>query len=331
MSTRSTANVALLIACACWGLSFPLERALFLDQLHDQPELSTWCLSAWGLCLRFTLAAGLLMCCCRRSLGRPTTGEWQQGLGLGVLTAAGMLLQMDALMHATASTVAFLSQCYAVWIPLVLAIRDRRLPELRVLLCVAGVLAGVAILSGVTPGSLTIGRGEGETILSSLVFTVQILWAERRRYAANRVELVAMIAFAVAAVAYLPLVLATAPSAKALIQLYADPARLGVLVVLASVTTCLGLLLMFRWQRYVGALTATIIYCTEPIYAAVFAIVLPAGLSALFGIVYAAEAITGTLLLGGGLIIGANLLMHWHPRLPSFSRAPFSRASVRAH
>ena len=324
MSTRSTANIALLIACACWGLSFPLERALFLDQLHDVPGASTWCLSAWSLCLRFALAAGLLLFWCRRELGRPTRSECRQGLVLGVLTAAGMLLQMDALMHATASTVAFLSQCYAVWIPLVLAVRDRRWPSVRV-----GVLSGVALLSGVSPKSGAIGRGELESLIGSLVFTAQILVAERRRYVANRVVLVAVIAFAVAAVSYVPLVCATAPSGHALIALYADPARLGALAVLASVTTCLGLLLMFRWQRHVGAVTAAVIYSTEPIYAALFAALLPAGLSALFGVTYVAEPLTVTLLLGGGLIIGANLLMYWHPRLPSLSQE-LTQQPVRA-
>ncbi len=329
MSTRSTANMALLIACACWGLSFPLERALFLDQLHDVPGASTWCLSAWSLCLRFALAAGLLLFWCRRELGRPTRSECRQGLVLGVLTAAGMLLQMDALMHATASTVAFLSQCYAVWIPLVVAVRDRRWPSVRVVLCILGVLSGVALLSGVSPESGAIGRGELESLIGSLIFTAQILVAERQRYVANRVVVVAVITFVIAAVAYIPVVCATAPSGYALIALYADPARLGVLAVLASVTTCLGLLLMFRWQRHVGAVTAAVIYSTEPIYAALFAALLPAGLSALFGVTYAAEPLTLTLLLGGGLIIGANVLMYWHPRLPCLS-PELSQQPVRA-
>ena len=308
MSPHRTANVALCIACACWGLSFPLEQALLLDQAHDFPGVSTWCLSAWGLCLRFILAALILALCCRRSLGRPSASEWKQGLGLGVLTAGGMLLQMDALLHAPASTVAFLSQCYAVWIPVFLALKRRRMPSAPVLLCILAVLSGVAVLSGIDLNHIALGRGELESLLGSLVFSGLILWTELDAFTANRTTLVTLISFAAAAVAFLPVVAATTSEPMTLVRLYADAARLAVLAVLAGVATCLGLLLMFRWQRHVGATAAAIIYCTEPIYASLFAFLLPAVLSAIFGISFVREELTISLIVGGGLILGAALV-----------------------
>ncbi len=310
---RLPACLALLAACACWGLSLPLERALLIDQAHDQPAVASWCLSAWSLCLRFLIAAGILLVVARTARARPTAGEVRQGLGLGVLTAIGLLLQMDALAYAQASTVAFLSQCYAVWIPLVLALRHRRIPDWQTTIAVVAVLAGAGFLVGFDPAHVGIGRGEAESLIGSLVFTIQILLVEHRGSSDNRTAPVALASFIAAAVVMLPVAVAGAPTPRMLITLYADPVRLGILLILAGVATCLGLLLMYRWQRFVGASTAAVIYCTEPVYTAAIATVLPSLLSTLLGISYQNELLTNSLLAGGSLILAANLVVQWRP------------------
>ncbi len=314
---RPTATILLLLVTACWGVSFPLVHALSLAQQQSVPGVGTWCLTSWGLVLRFALAAVVIGWWCRRELTRPTAAEWQQGLGLGLFTAGGMLLQMDGLSYTEASTSAFLTQCYAVWIPLLAACRNRLLPELRVILSVLTVLAGVAILSGLDPRHLTIGRGELETIGCSVVYTVQILLAERPGYSANRMGLVTVLSFVVATLAFLPVVVVSAPSVDVLWRLYADPRYLLILAVLAIVSTGIGMLIMFRWQRHVGATAAAIIYCTEPVFATLFAFVLPGLLAPWLGIAYANEGFTNTLLLGGGLIFAANVAMQWRRQVPT--------------
>ena len=312
--SQRTAAMALFATCACWGLSFPLVRALSLSQAMAVPEATTWCLTSWGLCLRFAIATLFLLWWCRRDLSRPTGPELAQGLGLGVFTAGGMLLQCDALSYAPASTVAFLTQCYAVWIPLLAAIRQRRLPDVTSMLCVATVVVGVAILAGFDVRTLSIGRGELETLLCSLVFTGQLLWAERPAYGANRVGLVAVITFTVACLTILPVVVTTAPSLEVLAKIYDSPRQIALLVVLAVVSTGFGMLMMFRYQRFIGATAAAIIYCTEPIFTAIFAFVLPGLLSVFLSIAYPNETCTRALVIGGGLIIAANIAMQWRPK-----------------
>lgn len=307
------ALLGLLLACLCWGISFPLVRALSLDQAQAVPEASTWCLTSWGLVLRFALAAVVLGWWCRASLVRMTWAEWSQATGLGLFTAGGMLLQMDSLSYANASTVAFLTQCYVVWIPLLAALRSRIPPSLRTALCIAMVLVGVGILAGVDPLNFSLGRGELEAIGSSALFTGQILWAERPIYAANRPQAVGVLSFAISALAFVPVVACTAPSVEVLVRLYADPWRIALLVVLAVVSTGIGMLLMFRWQRFVGATAAAVVYCTEPIWASLTAFIVPGLLSLALGIDYGNEKLTTALLLGGSLIILANLAMQWRP------------------
>lgn len=315
-TTAPRAVLALLFACICWGLSFPLGRGLVLAQSAAVPEATTWCLSAWDVCIRFIIATAFIAWWCRRELARPTAAEWYQGVGLGVFTSGGIVLQVDALTYAPASTVAFLTQGYAVWIPLLVAIRTRRQPATRTILCIVTVLIGVGLLAGVEPGHLSLGRGEIETLVCSLLFTGQILWAERPGYAANRTGLVTVLAFATACVSMIPVVVMTAPSTAVLFKLIANPLHLALIAVLGVLCTGIGMLVMFRYQQVVGATAAAIIYCSEPVFASLFAFVIPGLLAGWLAIAYANESCTTTLLVGGGLICAANVAMQWRSMSP---------------
>ena len=67
--------------------------------------------------------------------------------------------------------------------------------------------------------------------------------------------------------------------------------------------------LMNYWQPHVTATQAGLIYCAEPVFTSVFALFLPALFSVMAGISYANEVVSVSQLIGGGLIIAANILV----------------------
>jgi len=73
-------------------------------------------------------------------------------------------------------------------------------------------------------------------------------------------------------------------------------------------------MLMFTFQRGVGAVAAGIIYSCEPVFASVLAFFLPGMISAWAGIAYPDEKLTASLLIGGGLVLAANLVVQFKPR-----------------
>ena len=106
-----------------------------------------------------------------------------------------------------------------------------------------------------------------------------------------------------------PLVWATAPSAAACLQAYASPAACGFMATLVTICTLAGYLIMNHWQRRVTATEAGLIYCIEPVCASVLALFLPAWFSVWAGIHYPNEVLTARLLVGGGLVTAANVLL----------------------
>lgn len=306
---RSKAVGMLILATPCWALSFPVMKALALEQQKLLPDASTWFFTALGVVIRFGVAGLLLLPLLCRARAGISRRELEQGLILAAFGGGGILFQMDGLAYTAASTSAFLTQGYTVFIPLWVVLTTRRWPSLKIVLSVLLVLAGVAVLADLNFHALRLGRGEMETVIASLFFTAQILTLEHPRYAANRPMQFSLVMFLAMAVFSAPLVWATMPAAGACLRAYASPGACGFMAVLITVCTLVGYGIMNCWQRRVTATEAGLIYCIEPVCASALALFLPAWFSVWAGLHYANEQLTARLLVGGALVTAANLLL----------------------
>lgn len=306
---RRKALQMLLVCTSFWALSFPVMKTLGLTQQRILPGAGNWFLSSLCVLFRFLSAGLLLALVSPASLKSVSRRELEQGLWLAFFAASGICLQMDGLAYVSASTSAFLTQLYCVLIPLWVAVSQLRFPSVKILFCSALVLAGMALLVNLNLFALRLGRGELETLASAVMFTAQILCLEHPRYAANRparfttIMLLAMGLFAV------PLVVVTAPGMAQCVRVYHSVPACGLVAVLVLVCSLGPFLLMNRWQREVTATEAGLVYCAEPVLVSLLALFLPGWLSQWAGVDYANEHVTARLLLGGGLVTAANVLL----------------------
>jgi len=309
----------LVLATLCWGLSFPVIKALSLLHAQLLPEAGTWFSAIYTIAPRFVLALAIMALCRPRESWPFTRGELKQGVAIGLFAAAGMLLQNDGLQFTAASTSAFLTQLYAILIPVWLAWRLRHNPGALVWICCALVLAGVAILGHFDWQAMRFGRGEWETLLCSLFFMGRILWLEKKECAGNNPWRLTLVTFGTQALIFTGLSLALAPGAATLLRPWTSPSWVALVVVLTLFCTIGAYWLMNAWQPKISATEAGLIYCIEPIFASLMAAFLPGLISAHAGIAYENERATWTLLLGGGLITLANVLLQFRPppRVPA--------------
>lgn len=313
---HATAVLMLLLANLFWGLSFPVIKSLLI--LHERllPG-GGWLPALYTVAPRFLLATLVLVALHARDFWRVTRGELVQGVALGLFAAMGMLLQNDALQFTAASTSAFLTQFYAILIPVYLAVRSRRAPGASVWISCLLVLAGVAILGRFDWRALSFGRGEWETLASSFFFMGQILWLEKKEFSANRPARLSLVMFATEALVFWTLSLAAAPDLATLAAPWSNGAWLGLTLLLTVFCTLGAFGLMNAWQPKITATEAGLIYCVEPIFGTLLALVLPAVFSTWAGIDYANEQFSVNLLIGGSLITAANLLIQLKPAAPS--------------
>ena len=299
----------LVVANFFWGLSFPVIKSILL--LHERlvPTAGPWFSTFYTVAPRFLLATLVLVAWQGRDCWRVTVGELRQGVVIGLFAALGMMFQNDGLQFTAASTSAFLTQFYAIMIPVWLAVRTRRNPGWIIWTCCALVLAGVAILGQFNWRTFHLGRGEVETLISSVFFMGQILWLERKEFAANRPGQLTLVMFATEAVFFAVAAVATAPDLPTLLVPWTSLPWLSFTVVLTVFCTLGAFGLMNTFQPRITATEAGLVYCIEPIFGSVMALFLPALFSVWAGISYANETATWTLVVGGGLITMANVLL----------------------
>ena len=247
---------------------------------------------------------------------RDDAGGSAPGLLLGLIGGLGLVLQADGLAHTSASTSAFLTQAYCVILPMWHCFSRRIAPEWRLVFCTGLVLWGISILSGFNWRTLHMGRGEWETLGAAAAFTLQIILLERPRYRVNRAMPVTLLMFLGFAAWSAPVAVMAAPQLGDLWRVVASPAAVAHLGVLALACTVFAYGIMNLWQPKVSATEAGLIYCIEPVCAAVYALFLPGILSRWTGVSYPNEILTSTLISGGLLITAANVLLQikWNPK-----------------
>jgi len=328
---RHRAVGQLILATAAWGISFPVFKMLFDVQRVRVPEAAeshtgSVFLAAHAIGMRALGAAALFLLLRPRLLFGLTRKEWRQGLLLGFFGGTGLILQADALHYTSASVSAFLTQFYCVLLPLWVCLRKRAWPAPRLVAATLLVLGGITVLSGlvqVQNGALTMenftpGRGEWETLLATVFFTVQILLLERPAWRANRMIPVSVLMFCGFAACALPAVLLTSPAPGALTAVYQQPQEFVLIAVIIVFCTVYAYTAMNRWQPHVSATEAGLIYCLEPVFTALYVLFLPALLAVWTGVPYANETLTTVTIIGGGLITAANVLL----QLPQRRKQP---------
>ncbi len=299
-----------------WSLSFPLVKAITIVQGGLLPTSSSWFHAGLTAFVRFAVSGVVVAMMSARSMRGFTSGEWWQGIGLGVFASGGILFQMDALSHTSASTSAFLTQGFCIVVPIIVALRDRKLPGARLLVALVFLMAGVAVLSNFNVHTLRLGRGETETLIAAIFFAGQIIWLERPIFAANNTERFSVAMFATMALISAPIVVGTWNSPRDVWVCYSTPSILFLAGAVTVFCTIIAFVYMNKWQRCVPSTEAAIIYGAEPVFASILALFLPGIISKLARIDYPNERLTTQLLAGGALVVGANILL----------QAPWKRA-----
>ncbi len=246
--TRRQADLALLLATALWGTSFvAVKRAL-----ADATPLAF-------LTVRFGVAALALVP--GTSFRTPPSGpELRGGATLGLLVAVGFMTQTAGLVITTPSRSAFIVAVSSVLAPVIaLALVGER-PNWLTVAALALATLGIYLLTAPNAGGLN--RGDLLTLVCAACFGGQIVAVTEltRRYDARR--LVFMQIASTAVVAGVATVLFERP------RIEWTPAFAGALgyTVLFASTICF--LLQMRAQREMSSARAALIFCFEPLFAA---------------------------------------------------------------
>jgi drug/metabolite transporter (DMT)-like permease len=259
--------------------------------------------------LRFGLAAALYAAITWRRQRNFRRADVLGGMTVGAFFAAGMLLQVTGLRWTFPSVSSFLTALAVVFAPLGQAALLRR-PVGRPTWCaVALAMLGMTLLGWPRPDAAadhTLATippiphlGEALTVAAALLFTGQILSVDRfgSRADATRLTLIMLATTSVLSFAASAIGGTALWRPHVLHDLARDPTVLWTMLTLVAFSSVAALHLMNTYQPRVSPATASVIYCTEPLF------------GTLFSLLFATERLTSLTLAGGAAVLASVLVV----------------------
>lgn len=276
MQTSALAHVAVLVVTAVWGSSFFIIKGAVTAM--DPFDF---------LAVRFAIAAGLgSLIFWPRLRGLPRQ-QWGTGLLLGMIYGAAQVAQTVGLRHTSASISGFITGTYVILTPLLVWVVFRTRMGLvgwgAVLLATAGL--GMLGLTGTAQGNL----GEALTLLGALLYAVHIVVLSRL---VTTIDAVALAAVQLVGIEIICL-------GSALPGGIVVPHAAGAWgpILYTAVVSGIATMLLQTWaQRHIPPTRAAILMTFEPVFAALFAVLL------------GGEHLTARIVIGGVLITVASII-----------------------
>lgn len=273
--TRRQAVLALWATCLIWGAAFPLAK-LALGDITPMTFTAA----------RFLLATALVL----PGLRGTTRDEWRHGAILGLLLSLGFATQTIGLNLTTASRSGFITALYIPFVPLVVWLVYRTLPERIATLGLVIALAGMTLLTH--PGSLGAGVNLGDflTLLCALCFAAHMVatGAFSRRFRVERLMMTQIVSACILTSAVIPLV--ETP------RINPTPLLGGILVYEAVLASVVAIRLQLQAQQVLSPTYTALVYTLEPVIATLTSMVLTG------------DRLSPLQWVGGGLILAGSLL-----------------------
>jgi len=275
------ATLTLLAMTACWGSTFYL-----IHDLVDRVPVVDF------LALRFTIAAAAMLLLAPRAIGRLSPEVRKHTLVLGCLYGVAQILQTTGLAHTSASVSGFITGMYVVMTPLFAAAILRTRITALTWAAVALAVGGLAVL---TLHGVSIGYGEGLTLIAAALYALHIVGLGAWSTPADAIGMSILQCLVIAAICCV----AAVPDGITLPDRGGDWIAVVYMALFAGAAALLGQ----TWaQAHLPPTRSAIIMSMEPVFAAFFAVLL------------GGESITVRMLLGGGMVLAAMLTVELVPR-----------------
>jgi drug/metabolite transporter (DMT)-like permease len=246
--TKRHADLLLITAAAVWGVSFVVVK-----------EALTAASPLLFLAARFSLATLVLAPLARLRTGF-SRAELRAGAVLTLLLASGFATQAYGLQYTTPARSAFIVAMSSVLAPFFALVLLRHRTGWMVV--VALLVAGVGIYFLTAPDAGGLNRGDLWTLITSVVFGGHIVAVSEfsRRFDAQRLVWLQLPGTAIA----------TLIAALLLEHLRFDwsPGLVAALLFLSIMSTVVALVWQFKAQREMSSARASLIFCFEPVFAA---------------------------------------------------------------
>ena len=279
--TQLLATAALLAMTACWGSTFYLIK----DLIDRVPTLDF-------LAVRFAIAAAVMWLVAPRAVARLDADVRRHALVLGAIYGLAQICQTAGLAHTPASVSGFITGMYVVFTPLLAAVILRTTIGRTTWIAVLVAASGLAVL---TLSGLSLGYGEAITLVCAGLYALHVVALGAWSTPSDALGMSIVQVLVISVMCFL----ATANNGIVLPRSAADWTSMLYTALFAG---ALAMLAQTWAQAHLPPTRSAIVMSMEPVFAASFAVAL------------GGESVTARLLIGGGLVLLAIVMVELVPR-----------------
>lgn len=274
---RFRAAVLLLTTTFFWGVTFTLVK-----QALDSVDVFVF------LAQRFMLAFAIILPISYFRGSKLDAHTFRQGCIMGILLFGAYAFQTVALIYTSASNTGFLTGLNVIMVPLISSLMLRHHISGAVKCAVVLSVVGLFLLCG--NGSWSFNRGDLLAAICAICVSLHLIYTGEY---ARRSDYYWLTAVQLGVVALLSLLFAWGRHKPVFVW---HPELLVTLLICSLIATVFAFLVQTSMQRYISHTNTALIFCTEPVFAALYAWIVIDERLGFYGMV-------GALLILAGMII----------------------------
>ncbi len=275
---RTEAEFLMLLVAMIWGITFVLVK----DALADiSPFLF--------LGIRFILAFVVLALLSFKNIKKVRDTTLAAGSLIGFFLFIGYVFQTVGLQYTSSSNAGFITGVSVVLVPIMVAVKKRKLPSWQTSLTVIIAAVGLFLLS-VPAGKISLGYGDLLVLICAFGFALHIVFVDHYSHRHNAVAITGIQILFVGVLCMI-IGLLTEPWPRHLSSI-----TISAIIITSVFATSMAFLLQNYLQKFSTPTRFAVVLTSEPVFAA------------LAGFIWAGEILTGRAYTGAGLILLAMLL-----------------------
>lgn len=284
MTMGSKADLSLLSITVFWGASFPITSVI----LKYVPPYSL-------MVLRYLAAGIILLIVIYKKFKSMDIKIIKAGILIGISLFLGCALQFVGLVYTTPSKSAFITGLNVAIVPVILAFKLKKLPDMKTTLGIILSISGLAFISLNAGGPINLG--DFLTLLCAVAFAVQIILVDS--YVRDADPLV------ITCIQFLTIGILSIPPSIFIEHFSVTFNRFSVISLLFMIFFCTiaAYGVQNKMQRYTSPTHAAIIFLAEPVFGAITS-------------VFIGDSLTGKTLIGCIMILAGMVVINLKIKMP---------------
>lgn len=277
MTKQLKADILLLTITIIWGASF-----ILMKQSTGYIPPFTF------LTYRYLLASIVLCIIFPKPMFKINMQTIKYGFIIGLVMFAGCAFQIIGLQYTSASKSGFISGLCVVLVPLILAVRYKKLPSLALTLGVAVSFTGLGLLT--IDSTFTVNTGDLLTLLCAVFFAFQVIFVSKFSPGVEPIGLTEIALLSISVLSFIPGLIFENLNAVFNFQSVTG------LIFTAIFCSSFAYTIQIAVQKHTTPVHAALIFMAEPVFGMIFAYVLG-------GEALTARGIIGCVLVFSGMLL----------------------------